>query len=140
MAEDIITFNEIKPGIKVKFFVLDTTNVITGTVQAVATYSVAKSMQTDIAARHASMQAASIKNNMIGEINIVDDLFVILDIGESRPLVIARSWINTEIGIHRVDQCGDYKIILKNCTKSDATRALHILRASNIPCSFDPLD
>ena len=140
MAENSITFGEVRPGDKIKFFVLDTNNVITGTVQAVANYSVAKAMQTDIASRHASMQAANIKNDMIGEINIVDDLFIILDVGETRPSVIARSWINTSIGIQRIDQCADYKIVLKNCTKSDAVKALHMLRANNIPCSFDPLN
>ena len=132
-------FSQLKPGDKVRFFVFDTNNVITGTVQAIANYTVAKAMQTDIAARHASMQAANISNKSISEINIIDDTFLILDVGETRPTVIARSWINTEVGIELVDNCADYRIILKNCTKSDAIKALHILRANSIACSFDVL-
>jgi hypothetical protein len=138
-SDDSVSFKELKPGDKIKFFVLDTNNVITGTVQAIANYSVAKSMQTDIASRHASMQAVRITNNTISEINIIDETFIILDVGETRPSVIAQSWINYEEGIHRLDKCADYKIVLKNCTKSEAAKALNILRANSIPCSFDPL-
>ena len=136
---NLILFSQMKPGDRVKFFVNDSFNVITGKVLAIANYDVAKAMQVDIAARHASIQAADIENNRAKTTNVIDDVFVILDVGETRPTVIEKSWISDK-GIYLVDKCSDYKIVLKNCTKKEAIEALNLLRINNIACSFDVLN
>ena len=143
-TSDIVSFSQLKPGDKIKFFVLDTKNVILGTVKAIASYDIAKAMQTDIASRHASMQAAATQLEStdsrvnIGLLNIIDDNFIILDVGETRPTVVAKSWIYGDI--HRIDRCDDYTIVLRNCTKATAIKALNKLRADGIACSFENLN
>ncbi len=136
-----IPLSSIKTGDSIKLTVLDdTTQFIIGVVQAVATYDVAKSMQTDLAARHASMQAKAQNpetgNGVILK-DITDDTFFILDAGGTRPTVIAFSWIKD---IAYVEKGSTYLVKLINCTKKQAEQGIAILRANGIACTLDTIN
>ena len=127
-----ITFGEVKTGQKVKLTERDnTSNAIIGVVQAIANYNVAKAMQTDIASKHAAMQATA--NGTLTD--IIYDTFLILDIGGIRPIVVAKSWI-VDGTLQLIEKGSTYRIKLIG-TKEQAEQAIAILRASNIVCSLE---
>lgn len=134
-----ILASAVKTGDNIKVTLLDNlAHVINGSVIALATYDVAKSMQSDLPARHAAIQAyeVSLGHNPLPE--ITEEKFFILNTGGIRPTVIAFDWI-AEGGLELVERGATYKIKLLNTSKADADAAIAILRANNIACQLDVL-
>ena len=131
----IITAATAKTGDNVRITLLDNLqHTINGTVIAVATYDVAKSMQTDLPSRHAAIQSyqVSLNGNPLPE--ITEEKFLILNTGGIRPTVVAYDWIEQ---IELIERGATYRIKLFNSTKADADAAVAILRANNIACQLD---
>ena len=109
-------------------------HAINGTVIAIATYDVAKAMQTDLAAKHAAIQSFCIETGKNPLPEVTAEQFLILDTGGIRPTVVAFDWI---VQIEMIERGATYKIKLLNATKEKADEAIAILRAKNIACQLD---
>ena len=130
-----ITPATAKTGDNVRVTLVDNLqHTVNGTVIAIATYDVAKSMQTDLPARHAAIQAYKVSLNGTTLPEITEEQFLILDTGSVRPTVVAYDWIEQ---IELVERGATYRIKLLNTTKADADAAVAILRANNIACQLD---
>lgn len=137
MATSIVSPKDVTTGSTVQVTIADAPQqVVTGTVIAVATYDVAKSMNTDLPAKHAAIQALSVNSgaNVLPEIQ--DETFFILNTGGTRPVVVAFDWI---LKLELVEKGANYRIKLLNCSKADADKAIAILRANNLACQLDVL-
>jgi len=124
----------VQTGDRISFYVYDSSVEITGTVQAVANYAIARSMNTDLAAKHAKIQSIIAATGEVPN-EVTDETFFILDTGGTRPTVVAMSWIVNGV-VEHVVQGSNYTIKLINCTKAKAELALDILRRANIACSL----
>lgn len=133
-----ITPSTAKTGDNVRVTLIDNLqHTVNGTVIAIATYDVAKSMHTDLASRHAAIQSyiSGLANNEpLPE--VTEEKFLIINTGSVRPTVIAFDWIEQ---IELIERGATYRIKLLNSTKSDADKAVAILRANNISCQIDVL-
>ena len=137
MATSIVSPKDVTTGSTVQVTIADAPQqVVTGTVIAVATYDVAKSMNADLPSKHAAIQAISVNNgaNVLPEVD--DETFFILDTGGTRPVVVAFDWI---LKLELVEKGANYRIKLLNCSKADADKAIAILRANNMACQLDVL-
>jgi len=131
--------SSVKVGDHIKFSIADdSVNVYTGTVVGVASFQVAKSMGTDLAARHEQVRAALTAQDKSDISSVVDQQFLIVDIGDIRPLVIAFEWI-TGGAVEVIELGATYTIKLVNTSKEKAQEALNILRANGISCKLNVL-
>ena len=131
----IITPDLAKTNSNVSITLIDNpSHAINGTVIAVATYDVAKAMQTDLAAKHAAIQSFCVETGKEPLPEVTAEQFLILDIGGIRPTVVAFDWI---MQIEVIERGATYKIKLLNTTKEKADEAIAILRAKNIACQLD---
>jgi hypothetical protein len=129
-----MTFSEVKVGDNISLSTKDSVAIaIEGMVIAKATYEVAKSMNTDLAAKHAAMQAALGGTGNFKD--ITDNLFLIIDTGGTRPKVVAEDWIYGSI--IQTDSVSSHRIKLLNCDKQRTQEAINILRANNFSCVLD---
>ena len=131
-----ITASAVKTGDNVRVTLIDNLqHTVNGAVIAIATYDVAKSMQTDLAARHAAIQAY-VSGLPYGEPlpEVTEEQFLIINTGSIRPTVVAFDWIEQ---IELVERGATYRIKLLNSSKADADKAVAILRANNISCQID---
>lgn len=130
-----ITAATAKTGDNVRVTLIDNLqHTVNGSVIAIATYDVAKSMQTDLSARHAAIQAyeVSLGNEPLPE--ITEEKFLIINTGSVRPTVVAFDWIEQ---IELIERGATYRVKLFNSSKADADAAIAILRANNIACQLD---
>ena len=135
-----VTPAAVKVGDYVQFSILDDASITySGKVVGVASYAVAKSMGTDLAARHEDIRAAATSKGITEDLDsIVDQQFIIVDIGDVRPLVVAYGWIQD--GVVEIIELGStYTIKLLNCSKDKAQEALNLLRANGISCKLNVL-
>lgn len=137
MATSIVSPKDVTTGSTIRATIADAPQQsITGTVIAVATYDVAKSINTDLPARHAAIQSLAVNSGAEVMPEITDETFFIVNSGGTRPVVIAFDWI---IKLELVEKGATYRIKLLNCSKADADKALAILRANNMACQLDVL-
>lgn len=133
-----VTASSVKTGDNVRVTLIDNLqHTVNGSVIAIATYDVAKSMQTDLAARHAAIQAY-VSGLPYGDPlpEVTEEKFLIINTGSVRPTVVAFDWIEQ---IELVERGATYRIKLLNSSKADADKAVAILRANNISCQIDVL-
>ena len=133
-----VTASSVKTGDNVRVTLIDNLqHTVNGSVIAIATYDVEKSMQTDLAARHAGIQAY-VSGLPYGEPlpEVTEEKFLIINTGSVRPTVVAFDWIEQ---IELVERGATYRIKLLNSSKADADKAVAILRANNISCQIDVL-
>ena len=133
-----VTASSVKTGDNVRVTLIDNLqHTVNGSVIAIATYDVAKSMQTDLAARHAAIQTY-VSGLPYGEPlpEVTEEKFLIINTGSVRPTVVAFDWIEQ---IELVERGATYRIKLLNSSKADADKAVAILRANNISCQIDVL-
>ena len=131
----IITPDLAKTNSNVSITLIDNpSHAINGTVTAIATYDVAKAMQTDLAAKHAAIQSYCVETGKEPLPEVTAEQFLILDTGGIRPTVVAFDWI---VQIEMIERGATYKIKLLNTTKEKADEAIAILRAKNIACQLD---
>ena len=131
----VITPELAKTGNNVTLTLIDNPyHAINGTVTAIATYDVAKAMQTDLAAKHAAIQSYCVETGKDPLPEVTAEQFLILDVGGIRPTVVAFDWI---VQIELVERGATYKIKLLNTSKEKADEAIALLRAKNIACQLD---
>ena len=133
-----MTFEEVKIGDYISLSTKDSVAVaIEGTVLAKAKYEVAKSMNIDIASKHAAVQAAAQAADPTKATfnDITDNLFLIIDTGGTRPRVIAEDWIYGSIS--KIDSASSHRIKLLSCNKKTAQDAINLLRSHNFACTLD---
>ena len=130
----VIRADEAKMGDEVKITLRDNLkHFIVGRVIAIAKYDIAKSMNTDLAARHASIQSLSASTGDTLPA-VTEETFLILDVGDVRPTVAAYDWI---FSIELVEKGATFKIKLLNSSRAEADKAVAILRQNNIACQLD---
>lgn len=130
----VIRADEAKMGDEVKITLRDNLkHFIVGRVIAIAKYDIAKSMNTDLAARHASIQSLAASTGDILPA-VTEETFLILDVGDVRPTVAAYDWI---FSIELVEKGATFKIKLLNSSRAEADKAVAILRQNNIACQLD---
>ena len=134
-----VTPAAVKVGDYVKFVILGEASVAySGKVVGVASYDVAKSMGSDLAAKHEEVRAAATAARKADLVSIIDQQFLIVDIGDVRPLVVAFEWIdNGQVEI--IELGATYTIKLLNCSKEKAQEAVNLLRANSISCKLNIL-
>jgi len=131
--------NEAKVGDFIKFTVLDDATITySGTVIGIANYSVAKSLGSDIAARHENVRAALTASGSSDIANVIDQNFLVVDVGSTMPQVIAFEWISDN-KVELIELGSTYTIKLLNCSKEKAEEAVAILRANGIGCKLNIL-
>ena len=129
----------VKIGDYIKLSILDDTSVVySGKVLAIAKYPVARSMGSDIAARHEEVRSAITATGGTALDDITDQDFIILDTGESLPTVIAFQWIQGN-SVEIIELGSTYMIKLLNCSKDLAEEAVAILRSNGISCKLNVL-
>ena len=128
----------VKTGDEVKVTFKDNlSHFVSGKVIAVATYDVAKSMNTDLAARHSSIQALVAKQGAILRA-VTEETFLIIDTGDARPTVVAFDWIPAN-GLELIERGATFRIKILNSSRSEADKALAILRQNGLACQLDVL-
>ena len=129
--------SEVRVGDNVKVVVLDDTSIAyTGKVIGIASYPAAKSMGSDIAARHEQVKSAITATGGGTIADILDQKFLILDTGSTMPTVIAFDWIQDN-EVELIEMGATYTIKLLNSSKEKAEEAVAILRANSISCKLN---
>ena len=134
---NIVTPSEIKIGDIVKITVLDDESITySGKVLGISTYMVAKSMGSDLAARHEQVRSKLVGLGIMSLADIVNQKFLIIDTVEPLPLVVAFEWIKDN-AVELIELGATYTIKLINCSKDKAEEAVRILRANNVSCKLN---
>jgi hypothetical protein len=103
-----------------------------GTITGLANYDVAMSMGSDLAARHEEIRDIILSTTGDDLQDLSTEKFLILDIGELRPLVVAYDWIDGQIEV--IEKGQTIVIELIDATMSDANLALSVLRQHGLAC------
>jgi len=103
-----------------------------GTITGLANYDVAMSMGSDLAARHEEIRDIILSTTGDDLQDLSTEKFLILDIGELRPLVVAYDWIDGQIEV--IEKGQTIAIELIDATMSDANLALSVLRQHGLAC------
>ena len=135
----IVTPNEIKIGDWVKLTILDDLSITySGKVIGVANYPVAKSMGSDLVARHEQVRSSLANLGQTNLEDIVDQKFLIIDTDDVAPKVVAFGWIKDN-AVELIAPGSTYTITLLNCSQPKAEEALRILRANQISCKLNTI-
>ena len=128
--------SDVKLGNRVKLHILSSssTPAITGKVLGIGDFSVAKSMGTDIASQHEEIRKIRISLEGTTLPDITDEKFLILDVQEDRPKVVAFDWIAGDIEL--IDKGGTYLVELRDSTAEAAQFAVNLLRSNGISCNL----
>ena len=103
-----------------------------GTITGLANYDVAMSMGSDLAARHEEIRDIILSTSGKTLQDLSTEKFLILDIGELRPLVVAYDWIDGQVEV--IEKGQTVVIELIDATMSDANLALSVLRQHGLAC------
>ncbi len=130
----LINPSDVTLQMRVKLKVHSRTNDETyiGTVTGQANYDVAMSMGSDLAARHEEIRDILLSASGKTLQDLSTEKFLILDIGELRPLVVAYDWIDGQVEV--IEKGQTVVIELIDATMSDANLALSVLRQHGLAC------
>ena len=103
-----------------------------GTITGLANYDVAMSMGSDLAARHEEIRDIILSTSGKTLQDLSTEKFLILDIGELRPLVVAYDWLDGQIEV--IEKGQTIVIELIDASMSDANLALSVLRQHGLAC------
>ena len=118
--------------VKVKTYDQTASGPYSGMVVGVVTYDIALSVGEQIASRHEEIRALRLAATGTTLPDLSTEKFLVLNIGEPRPVVIAASWIDGSIEI--VQQAEIVTIELIDATPSDINLALNLLKSNGIVC------
>ena len=127
----------VKVGDYVKLTMLDDRSVsYSGKVIAVSNFSVARSLGTDIVAKHAQIKSSitTVSGDPIDD--VTDQMFLVLETDDTMPLVVAYQWIAGN-SVEVIELGSTYTIKLLNASKELAEEAVAILRSNGISCKLN---
>ena len=132
----IINPSDATLKMRVKFKVHSRTNdaAYAGVVIGIADYSTAMSVGSDLAARHEEVRSVLLSVNGKTLPDISTEKFLVVDIGELRPLVVAYDWIDGQLEV--VEKGQTIVIELIDATAADAALAMSVLRQHGLACNL----
>ena len=129
--------SSVKVGDYVKLTLLDDRSVsYSGKVIAVSNFSVARSLGSDIVARHEQIKSSitTVSGDSIDD--VTDQMFLVIQTDDTMPLVVAYQWIAGN-SVEVIELGSTYNIKLLNASKELAEEAVSVLRSNGISCKLN---